>query len=208
MAGDTSAGAKKVPFRTVEACGRGNGFGDAPTTTGMPGARFVVGEELNLRTVEPEDYDFLRRHWNDPAVRRGFGRYRPRNRSDVAAFVEESDDSVHLLACRDGDPVGFLWLFRIDDVAGRAELGYWIAPDEQGRGYASEAAELGVGYAFDDRGLHKVAARVFEWNEASRRVLEKLGFREEGYLRDHYYVDGERVDARLYALFDDERGSR
>ncbi|WP_435177806.1 GNAT family N-acetyltransferase [Halorussus sp. AFM4] len=167
----------------------------------MAGAAFLRGDRLTLRTVEPADYEFVHRHWNDPEVRRGFARSTPRTREDVAEFFEESDDeSVHFVACVDGERVGFVWLFEIDDVAGRAELGYWVAPDEQGNGYATELADLAVRYAFDDRGLRKVSARVFEWNDASRRVLERTGFRQEGHLRDHYYVDGERVDASLYGL--------
>lgn len=171
----------------------------------MPGPAFRHGDGLSLRTVEPEDHDFVYRHWNRPAIRRGFARHAPRSREQVAEFFEDSDDAVHFLACRDDDPVGFVWLFRIDDVAGRAELGYWVVPDEQGNGHATEIARLAVEYAFDERGLHKVLARVLDWNDASARVLEKVGFRQEGRLRDHYYVDGERVDADLYALLDSEQ---
>lgn len=171
----------------------------------MSGAVFLRGDRLALRTVEPEDYDFLHRHWNDPAIRRGFARHDPRTREEIATFVEDADDSTHFLASCDGDPVGFAWLFAIDDVAGRAELGYWVAPDEQDAGYATEIATLAVQYAFDERGLHKVSARVLDWNDASRRVLEKLGFEREGRLRDHYFVDGEYVDADRYALLESER---
>lgn len=171
----------------------------------MPGPAFLHGDTLTLRTVETEDYEFVHRHWNDPAVRRGFARHTPRNREQIADFFEESDDAVHLLACRDGDPVGFVWLFGIDDVASRAELGYWVVPGEQGEGYATEITELAVEYAFDERGLYKVLARVIECNDASARVLQKVGFRQEGHLRDHYYVDGDQVDADLYALLATER---
>ena len=171
----------------------------------MPGPAFLHGERLALRPIETEDYAFVHRHWNRPTIRRGFARHTPRNREQIADFFEESHDAVHFLVCRDGDPIGFLWLFGIDDVASRAELGYWVVPDEQERGYATEIAELAVECAFDERGLHKVLARVIEWNDASARVLEKVGFRQEGHLRDHYYVDGERVDADLYALLATER---
>ena len=170
----------------------------------MPGAVFLRGDRLALRTVEPADYDFVHRHWNRPTVRRGFARSEPRTEADLAEFFDD-DSAVHFLACRDGDPVGFAWLFGVDEVAGRAELGYWVAPAEQGEGYATEIADLCVRHAFDDRGLHKLSARVIDWNDASRRVLEKVGFRKEGRLRDHYYVEGEYADADLYALLASER---
>lgn len=170
----------------------------------MPGAAFLHGDRLTLRTVEPDDHGFLHRHWNDPAVRRGFARHVPRTRDDIADELD-ADDAVHLLACRDRDPVGFVWLFNVDDAMGRAELGYWIAPDEQSQDYATETAALAARHAFDDRGLHRLTARVLDWNDASRRVLENAGFRQEGTLRDHYFVDGYWVDAHLYGLLAGER---
>jgi RimJ/RimL family protein N-acetyltransferase len=166
----------------------------------MTGAAFLRSDRVTLRTVEPADYDFIHRHWNDPEVRRGFARHEPRTREDVAEYFADAEDAVHFVACRNDDRLGFVWLFEVDDAAGRAELGYWVTPDEQGNGYATEIATLGVRYAFAERGLGKVFARVLDWNDASRRVLEKVGFRQEGHLRDHYYVDGEQVDAYLYAI--------
>lgn len=170
----------------------------------MPGPVYLAGDRLALRTLEPEDEAFVRRHWNAPELRHWFGKGDPIDDERLSAFLDE-DAAVHFLPCRDGEPVGFLWLFGIDDGAGRAELGYWVVPDEQGNGYATEAAELGLRYAFDERRLHKVAARVLEGNAPSRRVLEKLGFREEGHLREHYFVDGEYVDATLFGVLADDR---
>ncbi len=169
----------------------------------MPGPAFLSGKSLTLRTVERTDHAFLARHWNDLTVRHGTNKYAPMTESDVAELLA-ADDAVHFLPCRSGDPVGLAWLFRINDVNANGELGYWIAPGEAGQGYATDAARLCLRYAFDERNLRKVIARVFEDNAASMRVLEKLGFREEGRLRDHYYVDGQRVDAVVYGLLESE----
>lgn len=170
----------------------------------MPGPVYLEGDRLTLQTVEPEDEEFVQSHWNAPEFRHWFAKSDPIDGRRLETFLDTEDD-VHLLPCRDGSPVGFLWLFHIDDVAGRGEVGYWIVPEEQGKGYATEAAELGLRYLFDERGLHKVVARVLEGNTPSRRVLEKLGFEEEAHLRDHYHVDGEYVDAYLFGLLADER---
>jgi RimJ/RimL family protein N-acetyltransferase len=171
----------------------------------MPGPVFLNGDRLTLRTVESDDYEFIHRHWNEPSIRHGTNKYEPADRNLIDEFFRNSDDEVHFLPCHDGDPVGFLWLFRIDDVAGRGEMGYWITPDERGRGYATEAAQLGIKYAFDERGLQKLMARVFEGNNPSMHILEKAGFQREGCLRDHYYVDGEHIDTHLYGLLASER---
>lgn len=171
----------------------------------MPGATFLRGERLSLRTVRPEDYRFLHDHWNSPEIRYGAPMPTPISEGDIGGFVQETDDTAPFLACRDGDLVGFVFLFDIEEHADRAELGYWTVPGERGNGHATEATELCVRHAFDDRGLHKVVARTFSDNEASKRVLEKVGFEAEGRLREHRYVDGDHEDMVLYGLLASER---
>ena len=166
----------------------------------MPGPTFLRGDRLTLRTVTPEDYDFLLEHGNDPAVREGAPTPTPVARPDLAAFVEDDDESVQFLPCRDGEPVGFVFLFRIEPHRDHAELGCWIAPDQQGEGYATGATELCLDHAFADLGLHKVVARVFEHNDASMAVLEKVGFQQEGRLREQDYIRGAYRDTLLFGL--------
>jgi RimJ/RimL family protein N-acetyltransferase len=60
----------------------------------------------------------------------------------------------------------------------QAELGFWIAPASQGKGLTTEAARNVTRWAFDTLGLHKVLVSCFEENVASRRVIEKCGFRK------------------------------
>lgn len=170
----------------------------------MPGPTFLRGDRLTLRTVTPDDYEFLLEHGNAPAVREGAPTPTPVERSDIAAFVEDDESSVQFLACVDGEPVGFVFLFDIEPCRDHGEIGCWVAPDEQGNGYASEAADLCLDHAFDDRGLHKVLARVFEHNDPSMRVLEKLGFQQEGHLREQDYIRGEYRDTLLYGLLASE----
>jgi RimJ/RimL family protein N-acetyltransferase len=170
----------------------------------MPGGIYLRGDRLDLRTVEPADYDFLQTHWNDPAIRSWVPPGRPYSQDDIARFVEGHDRSMQLLPCRDEEPVGLVFLFDIEMERDHAELAYWIVSDEQGAGYATEAAELALSVAFEDLGLHKVLARVFEGNDASMRVLEKLGFEREGRLRENDFLRGEHKDTVLFGLLAEE----
>ncbi|WP_340102132.1 GNAT family protein [Salinibaculum salinum] len=163
----------------------------------MPGPAFREGEQVELRPVEPNDYDFLVSNANTRDIRLVTDTNRPLIRDDVAGLVE-ADDSVHFLVCVDGDPVGTVWLFHETALHGRAEVGYWITAGERGEGYATEAVTLLTEYATAERRLRRLLARVFEGNDASKRVLETVGFKQEGTLREHYYVDGEFLDATLY----------
>jgi RimJ/RimL family protein N-acetyltransferase len=166
----------------------------------MSGAPFLRGDQLTLRTVTRDDYAFLLEHGNDPAIREGAPAPTPISRDDLAAFVEDDESSVQFLPCRNGEPVGFVFLFDIEPHRDHAEIGCWIASDQQGEGYATEATELCLDHAFADRGLHKVLARVFEHNDASTAVLETLGFQREGRLREQDYVRGAHRDTLLFGL--------
>lgn len=173
----------------------------------MPGAVFLEGERLTLRTVQPEDYEFIARHLNNPTARHeGFQDLRtPFYEDDIAAIVEEQDDYHMFLACREGDPVGSAFLLDIDFDGRKAELGYWIVPEEQGNGYATEAAQLCLIHGFDELGLHKIWARTVAENEASKRILEKLGFKQEGILREQWYGFEDYVDECRFGLLESER---
>jgi RimJ/RimL family protein N-acetyltransferase len=167
----------------------------------MPGTVFMRGERVTLDTICPADYAFIETQFNDPSIRHRAGVSLPWSETDVADFVEDADDTVQFLVCRDGIPIGHIVLTEIDTQASNAELGWVvIIPEEQGNGFATEAVDLCLGHAFDDRGLHKGWARVNEDNEASIRMLEKQGFEREGVLREQEYVDGEYVDVYRYGL--------
>lgn len=72
--------------------------------------------------------------------------------------------------------IGEVLLKRVNDADGVAELGYVIAPSHQGHGFAAEAAQAMLALAFTDFGVERVVARIDEPNEASRRMIARLGF--------------------------------
>jgi len=72
----------------------------------------------------------------------------------------------------------------------RAELGFWLAPEHWNKGLMTEAADAVVRCAFQTIGLHKVTVGCISDNVASRRVIEKLGFRYVGRLEDDVWRDG------------------
>lgn len=80
------------------------------------------------------------------------------------------------------------------------EIAYWIGEEYWGHGYATEAVEAIVQFAFEERKLHKVFARYFSTNPASGRVLEKLGMKQEGILIDHIIKDNRYESLVYYGL--------
>lgn len=169
----------------------------------MPGPVFIEGDRVDLRTIEEADLPFLLAAINHPAVRRFAGGDAPYNRPRYEAERFETisgGDVVQLLVCDGEEPVGDVSLAPIDDRRGWANLGYRIHPDHRGAGYATEAARLVVSHGFDELRLHRISAAIAAGNDASKRVVEKLGFAHEGTKRDDAFIDGEHVDREIYAV--------
>lgn len=101
----------------------------------------------------------------------------------------------------DGAYVGQLTIGNVQRGAVRsAWIGYWVDADWSGQGVATAAVALGVDHCFGPVGLHRLDATVQPSNGGSRRVLEKVGFREEGLLRRYMDVNGRFRDHTLLAL--------
>jgi ribosomal-protein-alanine N-acetyltransferase len=85
-----------------------------------------------------------------------------------------------------------------------AWIGYWVSSQVVGGGVATGALALGLDHCFGQVGLHRVEATVRPENTASRRVLGKVGFREEGLLQRYLDVDGAWRDHLLVAITAEE----
>jgi RimJ/RimL family protein N-acetyltransferase len=96
----------------------------------------------------------------------------------------------------------------VDPDNRQGEIGFIFHPDHQGRGYATEAARALLGWAFEHFGLHRVYGRLEPRNEASARVLEKLGMRREAHLIENEWVKGEWQSEAIYALLAREWAER
>ena len=119
----------------------------------------------------------------------------------IAGHEERRD--VFSFAIDDGHLVGAIGL-HVDRDHNRAEIGYWIGVPFWGRGYASEAAAAVVRFGFEEQKLNRIFADVFSRNPASARVLEKIGMRHEGKMRQHVRKWNEYIDVECYGLVREE----
>lgn len=176
----------------------------------MPGALVTAGERVALRTTEEEDVPFVQRARTNPELRIPIG-----NPVTSRGELEDGDPDEydHFLVCVEPDPppgqppddVRRVGQVHVTDADWRRpELGYWIAPEAQGEGYGTEAVALAVDYAFRQYDRPAIEAKAYEFNDASRALLESLEFREEGRLRKRRFVDGEYVDTVYYGLLREE----
>ncbi len=86
----------------------------------------------------------------------------------------------------------------------RAGMGYWLGKDYWGQGHAVEACTTVIAYGFDQLNLNRIAADHFSVNPASGRVMQKVGMKHEGLLRQHYRKNGQYFDGEVYCILVDE----
>lgn len=164
----------------------------------MPGARVAAGERVTLRTMEDADRRFIQRGFANPEI--GYPMGNPvRNRRELEG-ASEGGGGDHSVVCidDDGDPgtpeedeVRRVGAAHVGDVDWRRpDLGDWLVPEVHAEGYGTEAVVLLVDHTFRTYQSAAVGAGAFAFNEASRRLLESLGFTEEGRRRNYMFVDG------------------
>jgi len=88
--------------------------------------------------------------------------------------------------------------------AQEADMGYELSPDQWGRGYATEAARAILRFGFTSLGVHRVGSCCVPENTASAHMLEKIGMRQEGHLRDKEFFNERWLDSLLFAILEDE----
>lgn len=116
-----------------------------------------------------------------------------------------SGDGVDLaVTLKEGGLIGAVGL-GIRKQHRKAELGYWIGVPFWNRGYCTEADREIVRYGFEELDLHKISARHHKGNEASGRVMEKIGMQREGELVDESVKDGRFITDVVYGLINDKR---
>ena len=173
----------------------------------MPGKRVTSGERVALRTCEEEDIPFRQRSV-EPEIRQSLGnpvrtqdQFSELSKEGTDRFIvclEEVSTVSSQTGNESGNPIG---LVRVSDTNyKRPELGYWLVPEVHREGYGRESVSLAIDYVFNEYDTPAIEAKTFDFNDASRGLLESLGFSEEGCLRKFMFVNGDYHDMIYYGL--------
>jgi RimJ/RimL family protein N-acetyltransferase len=171
---------------------------------------FLIGNLVYLRPLEREDIPLLQTWFNDPEVTRTLARTQPMTRTDEEVFLQRiagsTTELVLGIAMRAADRlVGTIGLHAIDWRNRHAGLGISIGDRAVwGQGFGGEAIRLLVRHAFETLNLHRVWLQVYEFNERGQRLYRKIGFREEGRLREDVFREGRYWDTLVMAVLRDE----
>nr|WP_315210593.1 GNAT family N-acetyltransferase [uncultured Flavobacterium sp.] len=96
--------------------------------------------------------------------------------------------------------IGIIGHYRIKPEHYRAEIGYMLLPEYQGKGIVSEAVREAVKYGFNNMNLHSIEAIIDPDNHASAKVLEKNGFVKEAHLKEYEFFEGRFLDTVIYSI--------
>ena len=174
----------------------------------------LAGERVVLRRFQPADVTEFVAYRSSPAVARYQSWDAPYPREEGERFVQaiahDHPDTAgewfqFAAALRaTGQLIGDCAAMPLADDPRQCEIGFTLAERYQGHGYATEAARLLIGYLFTVRGKHRIIAYCDPRNAPSAAVLERLGMRREGHLRESTWAKGEWTDDLLYAVLDHE----
>lgn len=167
----------------------------------------LTTKRLLLRALEPRDGDALYAACQDPEIPRWTSVPSPYPREHADHFIDVvcadgwRDDTMYnfgVFTRDEGALVSSMGLVRLQHLAApqrQAELGYWTAKHQRGKGYTVEAARAVCTWAFDALGVERLEWFAEAGNEASRAVALRLGFAMEGTVRSRVVHEGTRRDA-------------
>jgi RimJ/RimL family protein N-acetyltransferase len=173
----------------------------------------ILTERLELRDLDPEDFEFVHRYSSDPQVTRYLA-WGPNTEAETRAFLLRAQTHAAARPRRDfelgvvdrssGELIGGCGLHSRREASREYETGYCLRRDWWARGVGSETLAALLDYGFRNLRAHRIYAQVSPGNIASVRILERLRFRLEGHLRRDEFVREEWHDTLIYALLEEE----
>ena len=164
------------------------------------------GERIRLRSVREEDMKILFEWINDPEIIKYTHTYlpisEPEQKKWYQSLSEQSNNFLLNIELKtEKRIIGTCSLHDINWQSRRAELTIKICEkSERGKGYAKEALSCLIDFGFNDLNLKRIWLGVFPDNARAVKLYKNLGFKEEGLMRKHYFIQGEYKDVLIMGL--------
>jgi [ribosomal protein S5]-alanine N-acetyltransferase len=167
---------------------------------------------LKLRALTPEVYNYVFTHYSDEELKEFFGCFSDKDLEEERkkwqeglSMYKKSLLIFQLIDKTDALVIGWCGYHTWYTTHYRAELGYVLTNEsKRNNGFMKEALPFILNYGFNEMNLHRVEAMIAKYNIASLKLLLKIGFKKEGTLREHYYVNDKAEDSEMYALLKKE----
>lgn len=166
----------------------------------------LKSDRLVLKPVRTEDAKGIFAYRSD-AITNKYQGWIPKTIQDVDDFLNKVSTEINtpdtwfqfsIRSNENPEIIGDLGIHFIGTE--QAEIGCTLARKEHGKGYATEALRLAIGYLFNDLDKHRIIGSIDPENTGSIRLLERLGFRKEAHFKESLLINGEWVDDIVYGL--------
>ena len=168
----------------------------------------ISTERLLLRKIKQSDKNEIFSLRSNETLMKFIDRPIARSVADAIALIKKineslkNNDGITWGISRKSNPalIGTIGFWRIDKAHHRAEIGYLLQEEYQGKGIMYEAISAALEYAFTVLHLHSVEANVNPANTASIKLLEKLKFLREAYFKENYFYNGIFLDSMIFSI--------
>jgi len=162
----------------------------------------LKGHKINLEIAEKGDLQTFEKWSNDVDFVGEFEPFEQLSLGDLEKQFETKGEAQWFLVEKlDGTKIGYIAHFKSKGCVG---IGYMLVPGERGKGYGTEAVQIIVDYLFLHKDIVRVQAETHPDNIASRRALEKAGFRAEGIIRKSFFSRGVYRDTSMHSILREE----
>lgn len=176
----------------------------------------IETDRLVLRPLERGDAKSLLTIFSDPEVMKYWNTPPWASIQDATDFIEsaqadldsEAAITLGILAKETEELMGKCMLFGHDKTSRRAEIGFGIGRRYWGKGFIQEAGLALIAYGFETLNIRRIEAEIDPHNTGSARALTRMGFTQEGLLRERWEIGGVVSDSALFGLLASDRGGR
>jgi RimJ/RimL family protein N-acetyltransferase len=188
---------------------------DSKTSSRIKGGiQMLKGKSVFLRPVKRSDISYFLKWFNDSEVIQYLTLYLPMTEMSEEKYIEElgttraKSDALFVIEAIKGDstkPIGNCGLHGINSKDHNATFGIVIGEkDYWSKSYGTEATRLLINYGFQQLNLHRISSFAVAFNERSIKLHKKVGFWEEGRLRQAFFKNGQYHDLVLFGILREE----
>ncbi|SFS74942.1 GNAT family N-acetyltransferase [Lutibacter maritimus] len=167
----------------------------------------LIGKNISLRALEPEDIDFLFLTENNELFWEVSSTQVPFSKHLLKQYINNAHQDIYeakqyrFVICNSTNiPIGMIDLFDFNPQHNRVGIGILLLPQYENKGYATDALELVIDYAFQYLNIHQLYANITSENKKSIALFEKLNFKLVGTKKDWIYTNKQYKDELLYQL--------
>ena len=165
-------------------------------------------ERLFFRRVDHNDVSEILALRGNPETMKYIPRSLTKTKEEALEHIDMietkivNNEGINWAVTLKGNPklIGLIGLYRVKPEHHRAEIGYMILPEYNGKGIVTESIKAILDYAFYDMKLHSVEAIIDPQNMGSEKVLQKNGFVKEAHFIENEFYDGKFLDAAVYSI--------